>query len=207
MIKDAHTPNPSEPFSRPFLVDELLRRPEESLTIEATEEERDALARADGIPAIHMLRAEFRISRVGKFIHVNGEVRARVTQICVVSLDPFESELVEPVEVRFAPQAHTPVVPPAIEGMSRRRASQANARQEAARKEKAPPPVATLEGEEDPPDPIIDGRIDLGALAAEFLALGLDPYPRKPGVVFEPIESEPEEESPFAALARLRKPE
>ncbi len=40
-------------------------------------------------------------------------------------------------------------------------------------------------GGEDPPDPIIDGKIDLGALAAEFFALGLDPYPRKPGVAVD----------------------
>ena len=33
-----------------------------------------------------------------------------------------------------------------------------------------------------PPDPIIHDQIDLGALAAEFLALNLDLYPRKPGV-------------------------
>jgi hypothetical protein len=60
----------------------------------------------------------------------------------------------------------------------------------------------------DPPDPIIGGRIDLGALAAEFLSLGLDPYPRKPGVDFEAPEGDaPGEESPFAALGKLRRPE
>ena len=32
---------------------------------------------------------------------------------------------------------------------------------------------------------VIDGKIDLGALAAEFFALGLDPYPRKPGAIFD----------------------
>ena len=32
---------------------------------------------------------------------------------------------------------------------------------------------------EDAPDPIVDGKVDLGALAAEFIALALDPYPRK----------------------------
>ena len=41
---------------------------------------------------------------------------------------------------------------------------------------------------EDPPEPIVNGAIDLGALAAEFLMLGLDPYPRKPGAVFEPVD-------------------
>jgi hypothetical protein len=53
------------------------------------------------------------------------------------------------------------------------------------------------------PDPIVNGTIDLGSLAAEFLALGLDPYPRKPGVAFE--EPAPQEgASPFAALGRLQ---
>ena len=56
------------------------------------------------------------------------------------------------------------------------------------------------------PDPIVNGAIDLGALAAEFVALGLDPYPRKPGVAF--AEPAPEDSaSPFAALGRLRKDE
>jgi hypothetical protein len=60
---------------------------------------------------------------------------------------------------------------------------------------------------EDLPDPIVAGRIDLGALVAEFLALGLDPYPRKPGVEFaEPqgAAHEPVGESPFAKLRGLK---
>ncbi len=55
----------------------------------------------------------------------------------------------------------------------------------------------------DAPDLIVNGRIDLGALTAEFLALGLDPFPRKPGVAFEPI-SVGAEEGPFQALRKLR---
>ena len=54
--------------------------------------------------------------------------------------------------------------------------------------------------DEDEPDPIIDGKIDLGALAAEFFALGLDPYPRKPGVSFESPEEAEATVSPFSAL-------
>ena len=49
---------------------------------------------------------------------------------------------------------------------------------------------------------LCNGRIDLGALTAEFLALGLDPYPRKPGVAFEPHEEAAEK--PLAALHRLK---
>ena len=62
----------------------------------------------------------------------------------------------------------------------------------------------------DPPDLIVNGLFDLGALAAEFLALALDPYPRKPGVSF--VETAPEAEgpesvSPFAALRKIAKPQ
>ena len=53
------------------------------------------------------------------------------------------------------------------------------------------------------PDPIVNGRIDFGALTAEFLALGLDPYPRKPGVAFEPVTAG-EEPLPFADLKALK---
>jgi hypothetical protein len=51
-----------------------------------------------------------------------------------------------------------------------------------------------------------DGRIDLGAIAAEHLALGLDPYPRAPGAEFaDHIEDAARETSPFAALGLLKK--
>src|SRR6478672_7295951 len=46
-------------------------------------------------------------------------------------------------------------------------------------------PRAEGETDENLPEPLIDGRIDLGAIATEFLVLGIDPYPRKPGVAFE----------------------
>lgn len=61
---------------------------------------------------------------------------------------------------------------------------------------------------EDLPDPIIDGKIDLGALATEFLILAVDPYPRKPGVKFagpslEETAPEPKR-SPFEQLSGLK---
>jgi uncharacterized metal-binding protein YceD (DUF177 family) len=60
-------------------------------------------------------------------------------------------------------------------------------------------------GEEDPPDPLVDGRLDLVAVVAEFLALAIDPYPRKPDAVFmPPAETNEIKDSPFAALAKLK---
>ncbi len=71
------------------------------------------------------------------------------------------------------------------------------------------PPGAIVENEgEDDADPIDNGWIDLGEVAAETLALDLDPYPRKPGEAFaEHIEDDSQpaaSESPFAVLGRRK---
>ena len=58
---------------------------------------------------------------------------------------------------------------------------------------------------EDAPEPLVGNAIDLGAIATEFLILGLDPYPRKPDVVFETPPAGDEPAHPFAALAGLKK--
>lgn len=57
--------------------------------------------------------------------------------------------------------------------------------------------------EDEAPDVIEDGRIDLGQYALEQLALSLDPFPRKPGAEFvQPPE--PAEINPFAVLKTFK---
>lgn len=169
------------PFSRLVRVESVSADGLEQ-TIEANEAERAALAKLNGLPGIARLTARFALNRAGRgLIRVRGEVHAEVTQSCVVSLEPIEATVDEPVDVRFA-------LPPG-ESAGRR----------------GPPAAAEAESlaldGEDPPDPIVDGRIDLGALAAEFMVLGLDPYPRKPGADFAPPAAEGEGASgPFAGL-------
>jgi hypothetical protein len=73
------------------------------------------------------------------------------------------------------------------------------------------PAGALGEGEEEDADPIVAGHVDLGEAVAETMALELDPYPRQAGEDFaEPAEDDaPDEDgpgSPFAALARIKKP-
>ena len=53
------------------------------------------------------------------------------------------------------------------------------------------------------PEPIEGDVIDLGGYLVEHLSLELDPFPRKPGAVFEQ-PPEPGEISPFAVLKGLR---
>ena len=172
------------PFVRPVRVESVPEGGVEH-AIEASEAERRALAKLNGLPAIGRLAARFALSRAGRgIIRVRGDVKAEVTQTCVISLESFDVVLQEPVDVRFAPVAA---------GSPSRRA----------------PSIASAEAgafairDEDEPDPIVDGKIDLGALAAEFMVLGLDPYPRKPGVDFSPPTVEQEE--PDSPLARLKK--
>ena len=171
-------------FSRPVRVEAL---PKDGLaqTIEANPAERAALAALNGLPDIAKLTATFLLRRAGRGgVRVTGTVHAEVTQTCVVSLEPFEATLDEPVDVRFAP--------PAEEGAARRGASLGATE------------TILFDGE-DAPDPIVDGRIDLGALAAEFMALGLDPYPRKPGAAFAPPAQAGSADSPFEALSDVGK--
>lgn len=153
----------------------------QTVTIEATPAEREALASFFKLPAIAVMTATFRVEPWGRGgARVTGVVRGELTQTCVVSLEPFPATVDEPVDVRFSPEA-------AVES-------------------RIPTKETVLLADEDEPDPVIDGKIDLGALAQEFFALGLDPYPRKPGAAFEQgVESAPAD-SPFAALAKRAKP-
>jgi len=69
----------------------------------------------------------------------------------------------------------------------------------------SPSADAVSTDDEEPPEPLVGGRFDLGALATEFLLLAIDPYPRKEGVEFAPPKVEEGGEHPFAALATLKK--
>jgi uncharacterized metal-binding protein YceD (DUF177 family) len=169
-------------FSRPLALERIASTGTE-LTIEASAEEREALARRFDIPAVHAFSATFVATpwRRGG-VQVRGEFAAKVEQVSVVTLEPFTSEVGEPV-VRYFQAETGPGHHPDVLS------------------------VESLEDEE--PDVISGGSIDLGEVAAESLALGLDPYPRKPGEVFhdatQQAEEERRQESPFAVLSRLRK--
>jgi uncharacterized metal-binding protein YceD (DUF177 family) len=169
------------PLSRPFSVAQLPSRGTE-VAVEANPEERAALAKDLDLPAINSLSARLHVTGSPARVHVTGRLKASIVQTCVVTLEEFSSELDEEVEVSFrAP----------LEG------------------EREVESGEEIEVDPDAPEELVGDRIDLGAITAEFLALGLDPYPRKPGVEFEAENSDPSPESasPFAALARLRKDE
>lgn len=163
------------PLSRPF----ALHRVTPSGTgarVEATAEERAALAADLGLPAIHGLEGRYVVSGSAERVTVKGRVTAAIEQICIVSLEPFAARVDEDVEVTFAAPDARATLPAELE----------------------------LPTEHDLPEELVGERIDLGAITAEFLALGLDPYPRRPGIAFE-APAEETGSSPFAALAALRR--
>jgi uncharacterized metal-binding protein YceD (DUF177 family) len=165
-------------FSRPVRVDTLGAEPR-TMTIEADEAERAALARRFGLVAIDRLAADAALVRDGAEVVGTGRVAAAVTQSCVASAEPVAAAVDEPFELRFRPA-------PAPRG-----------------------PDEEVELGESELDLIFyDGAaIDLGEAVAETMALSLDPYPRAPEAVqalkAAGVKSE-EEAGPFAALAGLR---
>ncbi|MBN9082830.1 MAG: hypothetical protein BGP04_01395 [Rhizobiales bacterium 62-17] len=190
MTKDTHT---APAFSRPTLVTDLLRDTTRRFDIEADAAERAALAALNGLEDIASLKASFQAVKAGKFIRITGELKSRLTQQCVVTLDPFESEISEDIDARFFEEPTGPAM----------RAAKAAKKGEKDER-RAAPAAEPMSMDEDEGEAIVDGKIDLGALAAEFLTLALDPYPRKPGVSFEAITEDDEEESPFSVLGGLK---
>ena len=109
-------------------------------------------------------------------------MRARIGQTCVVTLDPIENDVDEPIDLIFAPPDQIPELAALVD--------------EAAESDVEVP---------DPPEPIENGAIDLGRVATDALFLAIDPYPRKPDAIFEPLVVAPDpEDHPFAALKALK---
>jgi hypothetical protein len=143
----------------------------------ANEQARSAVAKHAGLAALPRLEASFDVTLHGRGgLHVVGRVSATVGQTCVITLEPLENEIDESIDLVF-----TPTAAPLIEG-------------------------AEIEvPAEDVPEVLVGGVIDLGAIATEFLILGLDPYPRKPDAIFQASAVGDDAAHPFAALAVLKR--
>jgi hypothetical protein len=151
--------------------------------IEAGRAAREAMAEVAGLREILSASASLDVTpKSGGRFHVAGHVRARIGQTCVVTLDPIENDIDEPIDLIFAPPEQIPELADLVD--------------EAAESDVEIP---------DPPEPIVNGVIDLGRLATDALFLGIDPYPRRPDAVFEPpvVAADPEDH-PFAALKALQ---
>jgi uncharacterized metal-binding protein YceD (DUF177 family) len=151
------------------------------VAIEANDAQRAAIAKLGGLRDLPKLSATFELTPVGAGeVRVDGHLSAIVGQTCVVTLEPMENTIEEDVSLVFVPATSIPT-------------------------DKATD--ADVDAEHEPPEPIVNGKIDLAKIATEFLLLGIDPYPRKPGAVFEPVHTPADPaDHPFAGLAALKEP-
>lgn len=148
------------------------------VTREANEETRAALAEALGIDACTRLVAQYAIRpfESGRF-ELHGTAEMDAQQTCVVTLDPIERTYRVRLDVAYWP--------PELLGDS---------------------PGADIDSLADDPEPIEDGRLDVGRVIYEELASTVDPFPRKDEAAFEwKDEQAPTRDNPFAALEKLKR--
>jgi len=154
---------------------QILARP---VAIEATADERAALAQRFAIVRIDRLQAEVTLEVEGEAVNARGRLHAAIVQSCAVSGDDLAVAIDEPFAVRFVPE--TPIAGGEIE----------------------------LEESQLDEIPYSGHAFDLGEAVAQSLALAIDPYAvgpeaervrKKTGLLDEAAAG------PFAALAALKK--
>lgn len=170
---------PAHEFSRPVDIRGLGDAP---LALDASAEERAALARRFGIVSVNSLTATVTLVPDGAAIAASGRLVAHVVQSCAVSGEDLPVAIDEPLSFRFVPAStgHRP--------------------------------DEEVEISEDECDEIaFEGtRFDVGEAIAQSLALAIDPYATGPDA--ERVRREAgllgeEAAGPFAALAALKKPD
>ncbi|PWW03436.1 uncharacterized protein DUF177 involved in 23S rRNA accumulation [Hoeflea marina] len=174
------------PFSHLVKVGRISSRPA-TVTLTADAADLRRLAATWSVPEVLEFTATLALSRWKRDgVRIKGHVAARILQECVVTLEPVETAVDEDFETIVVPEDS-----------------------KLARMEPDSAGEIFLDPEgPDLPDTYAGDSVDIGAIAAEFAALGIDLYPRKPGVAFtsavdepDPVERKP---SPFAALKALK---
>lgn len=147
-----------------------------SRRIQPDEAQRRRIARSLDLISLDAFDADLHVEPAREGWRLSGRLQAEAVQACGITLEPLPVTIDETFAVNLVESA----------------------------------PVANDEGEieisidDDAPDVIENGRIDLGQYALEQLVLSLDPFPRKPGAEFvQPPE--PVEISPFAVLKQFKR--
>ncbi len=137
------------------------------VVIEADARQREALAGAHDLVSVERYRAELLVTNWKRNgVQVTGRVEADIVQECVLTLEPIESTISETVEGLFLPE---------------------DSKLGRAGFHEGGEILLDAEGP-DGPETFSGNTIDVGALAEEFFAMAIDPYPRKPGASL-PVKS------------------
>ncbi|WP_027057279.1 YceD family protein [Mesorhizobium loti] len=155
-MKHADTQSPVSFFAN------VARLPHKGLpvVIEADAAQRAALAEAHGLLSVEAYRAELLVvSWKRNGVKVSGRVEADITQACIVTLDPVQAHIDEPVEALLLPE-DSKLGRQGFEGGGE---------------------ILLDADGPDSPETFSGDIIDVGALAEQFFGLAIDPYPRRPG--------------------------
>jgi uncharacterized metal-binding protein YceD (DUF177 family) len=160
-----------------------------ALEIAASDSERAALAKRFGFLGLPAFSARVTVDRrPGDQVVVEGRLRGKVVQACILTLDPVTQELDETFRIVFK------------QGLAEEKDPESG--------------EALVNAQADAPEPLPGNLLDVGEIVAEQLSLAADPYPRKHGVKLEDVMPKPRKDGrhgrheprrhPFAGLAALR---
>ena len=168
------------PYTYPFELAGLSERGAE-LSLSPDAAERARIAAWLGALEVPRLDMTIRLARLDDAVYrYDAEFAAEVVQACVVTLDP---------------------VPARHSGAATRRY---RVLAKASRRASHDIEIGSSE-DEDAPEVISSSLLDVAAPVLEELSLLLDPYPRAPGVTFDPPKDESKSaDNPFAVLAKLK---
>jgi uncharacterized metal-binding protein YceD (DUF177 family) len=162
-------------FSRPIDRRHLTARP---VWLEATAEERAALAKRFGLVTIDLLEAEVELAADGEAVDARGRLSAQLVQSCAVSGEDLPMTIDEPLALRFVPE-------------------------QVVEEEEV-----ELEESDLDEIPFTGDVFDLGEALAQSLSLAIDPYAVGPNAEQARKDAGLGDEAasgPFAALAALKK--
>ena len=147
--------------------------------IVATDKQRDELAAIHGLQEVARYDAELLVAKWKRNgVRVTGQVKADFVQNCVVTLEPIQVHIAEDIDSLFLPE-DSKLGRLGFEGGGEI--------------------VLDAEGD-DSPETFAGDAIDVGALAEQFFALAIDPYPRKPGAALDLAAPGGQAETPAGPL-------
>lgn len=147
------------PVSYPVNVSHLARSGL-PVWLEADDKQRQALADDHDLASVESFRFDLKLAPwKGDGVRITGNVRAAITQTCVVTLEPLKADIDETVDAILVPEGSN-LANPDWAGHGEL--------------------VIEAEGP-DMPETFSGDSVDVGALAEEFFVLAIDPYPRKEG--------------------------
>lgn len=139
----------------------------EWMTLSPDSAQRSAIAARIGVEEVQTLHAQLHLipHQGGHVVEVRGNLNACLTQMCVRTLTPMTTNVAEEIAAWFAD--YDAATSPTRANLKARRDRTQNMMED----------LQFIKEEQDDPEPMSNGQIDLADLVQQFLSLGLNPYP------------------------------